>query len=535
MGRIAGRVARSIGWTRRLIAVAAGAVGALALAPLNVEPAMVVPMVAAVWLLDGRSAGPVRWLGVFGDGWWLGFGYHVAGFWWLGAAFLIDPDFTWALPFGVLGVPALLSLFSGVGFLVARLVWRRGAGRIAALAVGLTIGEWLRGRYLFTGFPWNSFGMALGDNLVTAQTAALVGLDGLTFLAVLILAAPATLADGGPLNRRLAPTLCAVAATLAMVGYGSARLARPAPQPVAGVVVRIMQPGLRPDLNFSYENRHEIVSHYLALSQEDDEAKRIRLADVSLLVWPESAFPFILTRDPQELARIGDILPAGTTLVTGAAREVDLPAGDGRPAHSEYFNAVEMIAAGGRLIGSYDKVHLVPFGEYLPLDGLLRRLGLRNFVSVPGGFDRGGARLPFAVPGLPAAAPLICYEAIFPGEVGVEGDGGPAKRPGYLLNVTNDGWFGVTSGPSQHFAQARLRTIEEGLPMVRGAATGISAVLDAYGRTLASLPLGAEGILDAGLPGSIDAPPFTRLGNWPLLAAGAAILLALALLRSREH
>ena len=287
-----------------------------------------------------------------------------------------------------------------------------------------------------------------------------------------------------------------------------------------------MQPGLRPDINFSYENRDAIVSHYLALSSRDDEAKNIRLSDVTMLVWPESAFPFILTRDPPELDRIGAALPSSTTLVTGAAREIDLPAANGRSAHSEYFNAIEVIRQGGELIDSYDKVHLVPFGEYLPFDALLRRLGLRNFVSVPGGFERGSARRALAVPGLPAASPLICYEAIFTGEVGIEH--AVDNRAGYLLNITNDGWFGLTSGPSQHFAQVRLRTIEEGLPMVRGAATGISAVLDAHGHSLGSLPLGAEGILDTGLPRPLAAPPFARVGDVPLAVVSGLVAAVLA-------
>ena len=525
IARLATSVAASTGWRRFLIAAIAGAVGALSLAPLDVGPALVVPMVVAVWLLDGRTRARSR--GPFADGFFLGFGYHLAGFWWLGAAFLIDPDFTWAIPFGVIGVPALLALFTGLGFVLAGLLWLPGPSRILALAIGLTASEWLRGNYLFTGFPWNSFGMALGGNLVMAQTAALVGANGLTALAIALFATPATLADAAALPRRVAPSLAATVIALALAGYGAVRLAEPSPGLVPGVVIRIMQPGLRPDINFSYENRDAIVSHYLALSSRDDEAKNIRLSDVTMLVWPESAFPFILTRDPPELDRIGAALPSSTTLVTGAAREIDLPAANGRSAHSEYFNAIEVIRQGGELIDSYDKVHLVPFGEYLPFDALLRRLGLRNFVSVPGGFERGSARRALAVPGLPAASPLICYEAIFTGEVGIEH--AVDNRAGYLLNITNDGWFGLTSGPSQHFAQVRLRTIEEGLPMVRGAATGISAVLDAHGHSLGSLPLGAEGILDTGLPRPLAAPPFARVGDVPLAVVsglGAAVLAA---------
>ena len=510
----------SNGWTRRLIAFVAGAFGALALAPISFCPALVVPMVVAVWLVDGTAReAPSRFAALrsaFGAGWWLGFGYFVAGFWWLSAAFLIDPDFTWALPLGVLGLPALLALFFGVGFALARAIWRPGPGRVLALALGLSAAEAARG-HLFSGFPWNPLGMGLGGNLVTAQAAALVGLDGLTLLTIAIFAAPATLADG---RRAFRPTLVALVALTAILAYGGLRLAQPVPPP-GDQIVRIVQPGLRPDSEFSPENRDRIVDHYIALSQTDDTARQIKLDDVNMLVWPESAFPFILQRDPYELAKIGGMLPSRTHLVTGAAREVDVPAGNGHRAHSDYYNSILVVARGGGIVDSYDKVHLVPFGEYLPFDSLLRAVGLRNFVAIPGGFEFGDKHHALVVPGLPPASPLICYEAIFPGETIVPG--GP--RPAYLLNITNDGWFGLTSGPYQHFAQARLRTIEEGLPMVRGAATGISAIIDPYGRVLQALALGPEGIIDAHLPAPAAPPPFAPFSLWLSIAAWIASLL----------
>ena len=576
------------GWRRRLVALVAGAFGALALAPLNVGPALIVTMVVAVWLLDGcreldrfperakrrthplpRSGGgeppkavegaagaslpmvaapvrpgseaaaaPATMLRIvplpryaalrrggftfsgcalrraFGAGWWLGFGYFLAGFWWLGSAFLIDPAFAWALPIGVLGVPAMLALFTGFGFVVARLLWRPGATRILALALGLGLSEWARG-HLFTGFPWNAFGMGLGGMLLTAQTAALVGLDGLTFLTIALFAAPATLWDRAGAERpngRWHPTAVAAAVAAAILGYGGLRLAGPPPPDVPGVVVRIMQPGLWPDQSFSPENKDEIVAKYIALSKTDDVANHITLPDVTLLVWPESAFPFILTRDAKSLDAIGEMLPRHTTLATGAAREVDVPARDGEPEHSDYYNAILVIARGGKIVDSYDKIHLVPFGEYLPFGALLSRLGLRNFVPVPGGFEPGTLRHTLTIPGLPPTTPLVCYEAIFPDEVAALTVAQPT-RPRALLNVTNDGWFGLTTGPSQHFAQARLRTIEQGLPMIRGAATGISAILDPYGRIRASLPLGGSGILDGSLPQPISPPFFVSYGK----------------------
>ncbi len=539
MHSLADRVILASGWTRRLIALIAGACGALAMAPVDIGPALIVPMVAAVWLLDGSAAGGrPRWVGwgslrlAFGAGWWLGFGYFLAGFWWLGAAFLVDPSFAWALPLGVVGLPALLALFPALGFAMARLLWCPGAARIFALALGLGLSEWLRGSIL-TGFPWNAFGMALGGTLVTAQAGAIVGLDGLTMMAVALFAAPATVIDADDGRLRWMPTVVAAGAGALLVGFGAARLAQPGPGTVPDVVIRIMQPGLLPDDKFRPENKDEILARYFALSRRDDVAKGVKLDDVTLLVWPESAFPFILTRDPQALAAIGDMLPARTVLATGAAREEDVAATSAEPAHANYYNAIEVIGRGGTLLGSYDKVHLVPFGEYLPFDATLRSLGLRHFVAIPGGFEAGTRRRALLIPGLPPAAPSICYEAIFPGAVLPQDATGP--RPALLLNVTNDGWFGLTAGPYQHLAQARLRSVEEGLPMVRAAATGISAVVDPYGRLTGSLALGTTGILDALLPKPIEATVFARHRSQVRPAIAAAALLVLLFLEANRR
>ncbi|MGH6869548.1 MAG: apolipoprotein N-acyltransferase, partial [Methylocella sp.] len=389
-------------------------------------------------------------------------GYVLAGLWWLGAAFLVEADkFAWALPLGVAGLPAALAIFPGLGFMIARLLWMPGAGRLFALAAGLSFAEWLRGHVL-TGFPWNTFGMALGGNLVTAQLASIVGLYGLTVIAILIFSAPAVLGEKSAMHgarRRLPPPIAAAALAFAAIcAFGALRLAATTVAPVASVKLRIMQPNLAQDAKFRPENKARILSLYLTLSARG-ESDRSGLDDVTALIWPESAFPFILSRDAGALAEIGAVLPQDTVLVTGAARA------DDESGHARYFNAIQVIASGGHILDSYDKVHLVPFGEYLPFEAVFDRLGMRQFVHVPGGFEAGSKSRLLVVPGLPAVAPLICYEAIFPGEVVPAG----ASRPGLLLNVTNDGWFGMTPGPYQHFAQARLRAIEEGLPLIRAA------------------------------------------------------------------
>jgi len=524
----------SAGWRRLVLAYGAGALGALAMPPFGALPALVVALCAAVWLLDGATTGRGEWrtlrtAGLIGWAW--GFGYLTAGLWWLGSAFLVEAEeFAWALPLGVIGLPAVLGLFYGVGFALARLIWSPGAGRIFALAFGLSTSEWLRG-HLFTGFPWNTLGMALGQNLWLMQTAAGIGLYGLTLLAVLVAAAPATLATGGTGAARLCPSLAAglVLATTAL--SGAARLPAGPDATVAGIRLRLVQPNLNQDAKFRPENREDILDRYIELSDRAAAPDRSGLADVTHVIWPESAFPFLIQRDPAALARIAAALPPGKQLITGAAR-ADTAAEGERP---HFFNSILTLAAGPKLGDTYDKVHLVPFGEYLPgiLDATLRALHVRQFVSIPGGFtpgDRARQRI-LSVPGLPAIAATICYEAIFPGAIVPETNPNePPPVPGLILNLTNDAWFGDTPGPRQHFAQARLRAVEEGLPLVRDANTGISAVVDAHGRITASLPLGVEGVLDADLPVRLEQRTvYARFGDAPFwLLLGLTLALAVA-------
>jgi apolipoprotein N-acyltransferase len=518
------RIILADGWTRRLVAFTAGAVGALALPPFDFAPAMVAPLTTAVWLLDGaagRGAGlrGGAFLSAAGAGWWLGFGYFLAGLWWLGAAMLVEADqFAWALPLAVLGLPAALALFPALGFIFARALWSSGSLRIFALAAGLGAAEWLRG-HMLTGFPWNDFGMALAQAGPLGQGAALIGLHGLDLAAILIFAAPATIVDRGPGERFLSNGAARTAAALlvALTAYGTLRLGAHPTEYVDGVKLRLMQPNLPQDAKFRPDNGPQILHDYLGLSDRATAPDRTGIADVTHLIWPESAFPYILSREPQALSAIARALQ-GKILITGAARVE----GDGDGRRGKIFNSIEVLQ-GARVLAFYDKAHLVPFGEYLPLEGLLRPLGVSHLV--PGIWDQGQGPRALVAPGLPRIAPLICYEAIFSGEAApIDKDG---KRPELLLNLTNDGWFGRTPGPYQHFAQARLRAIEEGLPLVRVANTGISAIIDGYGRVLESLPLGEKGVVDGRLPTAAAETFFARLGGFvfPILLA---LILALA-------
>jgi len=289
--------------------------------------------------------------------------------------------------------------------------------------------------------------------------------------------------------------------------------------------LRIMQPNLPQDEKFNYGSRQKIMNHYLSLSERATGPQSAGLRDVTHLIWPESAFPFFLTREAGALAQIADALPAGTVLLTGAARFADSPAGEKGP---RAYNSVYAIDHDGTILSVYDKVHLVPFGEYLPFQTTLEKLGLMQLTKVQGGFLAGDRHRSYDVRGAPRFLPLICYEAVFPGVVVPRGE-----RPGWLLNVTNDAWFGISSGPYQHFQQARVRAIEEGLPLVRAANNGISAVIDPVGRIVAHLPLGSEGVLDAGLPRAIIPTLYARFGD--SIAALILAVLGLIVLRSRTR
>src|SRR5258707_1168406 len=274
-----------------------------------------------------------------------------------------------------------------------------------------------------------------------------------------------------------------------------------------------MQPSLPQDARFNYSAMAEVMQKYLNLSDRATGPQSTGVRDAQILIWPESAFPFFLTREADAMAQIADLLPKGTVLITGAVRAPDVPPG---VKITRAYNSIYIIDHDGSVLSVYDKLHLVPFGEYLPFQDLMEKLGFEQLTKVSGGFIPGSRRKPMDVPGAPRMLPLICYEAVFPGDVAARDD-----RPGWIVNLTNDGWFGISTGPYQHLQQARLRTIEEGLPLVRAANTGVSAVIDPVGRIVARLGLGTEGVLDSPLPSAIPPTIYARLGD-----ISAAVLVA---------
>jgi apolipoprotein N-acyltransferase len=404
-----------------------------------------------------------------------------------------------------------------LGFALARILWTRDWSRILSLAAALTISEWLRG-HILSGFPWNLFGYALCEPLALAQSASLIGIWGLTFLGIAMFASPAVLIDDRAWTRRPWLPFAASIVLLATMGaYGALRLAREPTHFVDNVKLRLMQPNLQQDVKFNYSAKNAVMEKYLSLSDRSTGPNSNGVRDATILIWPESAFPFFLTREPEMLARIANFLPPQTLLITGAVRAPDLPPG---ARVTRAYNSIYVIDHDGNVLSVYDKLHLVPFGEYLPFQTALEKLGFQQLTKVTGGFIPGDRRRAMNLPGAPRVLPLICYEAAFSHAIVPQGE-----RPGWIVNLTNDGWFGISTGPYQHLEQARLRAIEEGLPIVRVANTGISAVIDPVGRYVARLELGHEGVLDSRLPTALPPTPFSRVGDVPL-----AIFVALSIM-----
>ncbi len=491
MERLAGSIMLMSGWKRAVVAMAAGAFAVIALPPFGFFAAMFVSFTLLVFLLDGASGKPgspfvARLAPAFVIGWLFGFGYLVAGLWWMGNALLVEAeDYAWALPLAMVGLPAGLALFYGLAGALARMFWLDGFGRIAALAFAFGLAEWLRS-VLFTGFPWNAVGQGIMPFPLMMQSIRIVSADGMNVIAVLIFASPALIATKKSMGAGLALAGMLLAAHL---GFGAWSISRPmATDAVQAPVIRLVQPVIDQAAKIGNEDRKTIFETHLALSRERPKTGN-RKPDY--IIWPETAIPFILTENPAALARIAEVLDDNQILIAGAVRSED-PGGGLAP---RYYNSIYMIDGTGQIIGAYDKVHLVPFGEYLPFEDVLDSFGLKAVAAMPGGFSAAARHGLLNAPDGRRFYPLVCYEIIFGQDITSD-----ARDADAIVNLTNDGWFGNTPGPWQHFHQARLRAVETGLPVIRNSNSGISSIISATGETPAGLGFGIFGYVDLPLP-----------------------------------
>jgi apolipoprotein N-acyltransferase len=492
-------------WTRLGLAMLAGAAMTLGQAPFDLPWMLFLALPVLVWLLDATCP-----RGAALTGWGVAFGYFVTGLYWIGHAFLVDAEeFAWMMPFAVTLLPAFLGLFWAAAFAMARRIWPAGrVWRVLALAACLTIAEYARSNVL-TGFPWGLPGYAWATTPVM-QAAAWAGPFGMTFLTLILAPLPLVALAG----RRWPAAVLALAAVAGLWIAGEQRLSLNDRGEGAGQVIRLVQPNAAQKLK--WEPEHAAV-FYRRLLDSTAAPPDPTLGPPATVIWPETSVTFLPGYKPERRAEIATAAKGAPVLM--GALHARMWNGE-----EQWFNALMAILPDGSLGPRYDKFHLVPFGEYLPYPAVLGPLGFRHLVR-QGGFTPGEGPRVIEVPGLPPFAPLICYEMVFPGELVPQG-----KRPDWILQVTNDAWFGPHGGPQQHLAQARIRAIERGLPVVRAANTGISAVIDPFGRILASIPLDTQGHVDARLPAPLAPTVYVRHGDLP-----AMMLVLIAFFLSSRH
>jgi apolipoprotein N-acyltransferase len=499
---LATRLAVLTGWRRYAAAAILGTVATLALPPIYLMPVLYPAFAGLVWLLPAGLGRRTAFL----TGWWFGMGFFVSSLYWIGfAPITFSADLWWVLPFAMIGLPIVLSIFHGVATLAASRLDGGHLRRALLLTLAWGITEWLRG-HIFTGLPWNLAGYGWTGSNAMAQASSVFGMYGVTVLAVASATLVAAVAGGSP-RRRLAVLGVAIALPLAAWAGGAMRLAG-APAAGAdnapGVGLRIVQANIPQNEKWSGGLIKRNFSLHMELSVKD------RPDWITHVIWPETAAVIDLTRYPDWAEAAAETVPPGGLLLTGTPRR--------RADPPQIWNSMVAVDAQGNIAASFDKFHLVPFGEYMPMRSIL------PFDKITQGsldFSAGPGPRALQLKGLPPVGPLICYEVVFPGEV-VD----PANRPEWLLNLTNDAWYGQTAGPHQHLAISRMRAIEEGLPLIRSANTGITAVFDAYGREIARLGLNEQGVLDVELPR--PAATLTLYGRYGDITL--AILIALVFL-----
>jgi apolipoprotein N-acyltransferase len=504
--RLSHRLAALSGWRRYGLGFLLGVCATATLPPVDLTPLLLIAFPGLLWLDEG-SAGPGA---SFRLGYAFGFGFFISGLYWIAAALFVDiASYWWLVPIAAAGLPAAFALYVGLAMLATNSAVRYlrlpATARVLAFAIAWTVAEWIRG-HAFTGLPWNLIGYAWSGGFPAAilmlQSVAWVGIYGLSFLTVLAASLPAllgtpSLAAISP-GRRLAPAIAAGLLILVPGMAGAIRL-ETMPTRSTGIWLRIVQPSIPQDLKWDPIAAERNLRLLLDLSGSPASHP------ISAVVWPEAATPFLLERDAPRRREIGGVASGRNYVITGALRANPPPG-----TIVQIWNSIEALNGNGDIVAGYDKAHLVPFGEYVPFREILP---LKKITAGNVDISAGPGPRAIDLPGLPPFAPLICYEVIFPGAIVDE-----HNRPAWILNVTNDAWYGQTSGPYQHFAIARTRAVEEGLPLMRVANNGVSGVVDSAGRVLARIDLNTVGYADLPLPAVGNTTLYSRGGDWILLA-----------------
>ena len=484
-------------WQQWSTLVALGGVGNLAFAPLHFVWVLIPVLSGLLSLVTAVSTRRAA----FALGWWFGLGHFLVGFYWVGNAFIVADI---GLLAGILSV-VLLSVVSAVSIGVVaffcNFVRTSGLNQLVFFASLWTAAEWCRSFLVLGGFPWNLMGYVWGFSDAMVQVTSVTGVFGLSAMTVFCAAAASPLLNGTfPVSLRGLKVLFAALALMFSIWLGGMiRLDAASEDMFDGIRLRLVQANITQHHKWSTELREAHFKTHLELSRRPSPNK------ITHVIWPETATPYALGTDANARSLLGTVTPAGGLLITGSIR-----VSDKQQDPLQIWNGLRVVSVSGEIVGSYDKRRLVPFGEYVPFRGWLP---IEKLVEGSQDYSRGAGKRTLNLPGLPLVAPLICFEVIFPGSIVDK-----QHRPEWLLNLTNDAWYGRTAGPYQHLVQARFRAVEEGLPLIRAANTGISASIDAYGRIVTSLELGRRGVLDTGLPTGLSEGTFySRQGDAPVL------------------
>ena len=490
-------------WPRFLAALFLGAITTLALPPFNHQLILLVTLPAFLILIISEE----KIKKAFWTGWAFGFGHFVTGLYWISISLLVEPEkFAWLIPFAVSLVPAFLSIYIGIVSVIIKIFSFRSWILLIFFASVWTGAEILRGA-LFTGFPWNLIGYTWTDNLEILQITSIIGIYGLSFLTVFLFCIPVLMLNFRKFNEEKQVSFNLVPVPIVIGGiiialmwrWGDYRLNNAAGN-LSDINVHLIQANIKQDMKWDDKKRFDNFIKHLEMSKEA-VAKQPE-SETNYFVWSETSIPYVLEKNKELLMLIDDYLPDNSYVFTGALRVSD--GVDGDINGKGIWNSLYVIGGDGEILNHYDKSLLVPFGEFVPFRNILPSF-VKKITHGMGDFSSGDGAKSIEIEGVETFSPYICYEIIFPSYF-IDN----ANRPTWLLNITNDAWFGNSTGPYQHKEIARVRSVELGIPLARTANTGISIVTDAHGRELDSIKLNEEGVISTKLPKDIEPTVYSK-------------------------
>lgn len=505
------------------LATLSGAICALAFAPFHFFIAAIISVSSFYFLIEKKSD-TVKQAAILG--FCYGYGYFLAGVYWISISLMVDAkQFAWLIPFALTLLPSILALyFSGFAAVYKKLNHKfnftKNYQKILLFALLWLVFEVLRS-VLFTGFPWNLIGYSLMFSDATMQSASIFGIYGLSFFTILFCLTPILFLKQFHLRKIFNKSdkiftiiLCALFVGNFIFGY--CRLQNTKIITSNAAMLRIVQGNIEQDLKWNPQQKFLNFIKHVEISNASDKT------NIAAIIWPETAVPYVMDGSQQLMQELQKAVPPHGVLITGAMRIKYQD--EQRSVAKNIWNSVFTLDQSG-VINYYDKHHLVPFGEYVPFAKYLPFV--EKITGGGEGFGEGEGPQTLATQAF-TFSPLICYEIIFPDKIIDK-----SNRPDLLVNVTNDAWFGTSSGPFQHFDMSKMRAVEYGIPLARAANTGITAFIDPLGQVIKRIDLNQEGFIDVNLVNKLDETFFSRFNYWPLLL-GALVIMAFLLISARK-